>query len=65
MVSDSKTNPPEIQGSGIIEEVINIKTKWNLLTTNISSKKLEKENIQNANLQLRNEIKQLEETRLL
>ena len=53
------------QRLSIREEVTNIKTKWNLLETNISSKKLEKENIQKKNLQLNKEIKKLEETRLL
>ena len=65
MVSDGNTNQPEIQGSGIREEVTTIKEKWNFLETNISSQKLEKENIESRNLQLRNEIRQLEETRLL
>ena len=53
------------QRLSIREEVTNIKTKWNLLETNISSKKLEKENIQKKKLQLNKEIKKLEETRLL
>ena len=53
------------QRLSIREEVTNKKTKWNLLETNISSKKLEKENIQKKNLQLNKEIKKLEETRLL
>ena len=51
--------------SDIQEEVTSIKAKFNSLTANISSQKIEKEYIHNENLQLRNEIKLLEETRLL
>ena len=65
MVSDSKTNPFEIQGSGIREEVTSIKAKFNSLKANISSQKIEKEHLQKKIVQLRNETKQLEETRLL
>ena len=53
------------QRLSIREEVTNIKTKWNLLETNISSKKLEKENIQKKNLQLNKEIEKYEKTRFL
>ena len=51
--------------SDIQEEVTSIKAKFNSFTANISSQKIEKEYIHNENLQLRNEIKLLEETRLL
>ena len=62
---DGRIVKSDSQRLSIKEEVTNIKTKWNLLETNISSKKLEKENIQKKNLQLNKEIKKLEETRLL
>ena len=57
-------NQSEIQRSGIIEEGTSIKANQNLLTTSISSLKQLNENLMKKNLQLRNEIKQMEKTRL-
>ena len=62
---DSEINQTDIQGSGIREEVTNIKAKWNLLVTSNCSLKQKKEDLQTTNLQLKNEIKQMEENRLL
>ena len=59
-----KINQSEIQRSSIIEKGTNIKANRNLLTTNIPSLKQLKENLMKKNLQLRNEIKQMEKTRL-
>ena len=59
-----QTNKSEIQRSVIREEGTNIKANRNLLTTNIPSLKQLKENLMKKNLQLRNEIKQMEKTRL-